>query len=117
MLRVPVESSDIVSIGYDAASRTLEVEFGGNRIYKYRDVEPDVHQQFMRAESYGDYFDTHIKRRYRFSKVTDQPRPVASALAFVTSNPRKVRDLQLACQPFGITVEGLDLPVDEIQSH
>jgi XTP/dITP diphosphohydrolase len=38
-------------------------------------------------------------------------------VAFVTGNTRKVRDLKLACEPYGIDIEQLQLPVDEIQSH
>lgn len=120
MQRLPVESSDIVSIGYDEKTRILEVEFQGNRIYQYREVEPNVHHHFMKAESHGLFFNSSINGRYRYKRVnnsTDADNKPPAALAFVTSNTRKFRDLQQACERFGIELEQLELPVDEIQSH
>lgn len=118
MQRLPVESTDIVSIGYDPRLRVLEVEFRGSRMYQYLDVAPDVHERFMRAESYGEYFFASINKHYRYKRVDAvNNTPHADKLAFVTGNARKLRDLQIACQPFGIEAEGLQLPVDEIQSH
>lgn len=118
MQRVPVESSDIVSIGYDVKARVLEVEFKEGRVYQYLDVEPDVHQRFMRADSFGEYFFSSINKHYRYKRMNDAPQArVPGKLAFVSGNANKFRDLCAACQPFGIEVERLDLPVDEIQSH
>jgi non-canonical purine NTP pyrophosphatase (RdgB/HAM1 family) len=117
MQRIPVDSSDIVSIGYDPKSRVLEIEFKENRIYQYLEVEPDIHERFMRTDSFGQYFNTFINSRYRYKKVGAQKKPKAQALAFVTGNARKFRDLQIACEPFGIELEQIDLPVDEVQAH
>lgn len=118
MHRLPVESSDIISIGYDAKERVLEIEFKEGRVYQYFEVEPDVYERFLRADSYGEYFHAHILKHYRYKRVYDGGQPAASGkLAFVTGNARKFRDLQLACERYGIEVEQLDLPVNEIQSH
>lgn len=118
MLRIPVESSDIVAIGYDPKTRVLEVEFRGERVYQYKDVEPEVHEQFMRAESYGRFFSSFIDRRYRYERVdtAGNTQTYPEALAFVTGNARKARDLQLAFDVYGLKIEQLKLPVDEIQS-
>lgn len=116
MQRLPVESSDISSIGYDGKNRILEIEFKGGRVYRYDEVESDVYKHFMRADSQGQYFNSFINNRYKYQRVEkekDQP----SSVAFVTGNARKARDLKLACEPYGIEIEQLDLPVDEIQSH
>ena len=40
--RDPVASSNIASAGYDAMTRTLEVEFSNGGIYRYGDVPSDV---------------------------------------------------------------------------
>lgn len=119
MQRLPVESTDLVSIGYDAKERVLEIEFKENRVYQYFDVAPDIYERFMRADSYGEFFFAHINKHYRYKKVDDTAQKSKSLgkLAFVTGNSRKFRDLQLACEPFGIEVEQIDLPVDEVQSH
>lgn len=121
MQRLPVQSSDIVSIGYDTRERILEIEFKEGRMYQYFEVEPDIHERFMRADSYGEYFYAHINKHYRYKRVDGNPEngntKQASKLAFVTGNAHKFNDLQLVLEPFGIEVEQLDLPVDEIQSH
>lgn len=119
MQRLPVESSDVLSIGYDAAERILEVEFHGGRVYRYRGVEPDMHAQFMKADSYGQFLFAYINGHYRYEKVTDEaPDAVASAqpIVFVTGNAHKMRELQKACAKYDIAIEQLELPVDEIQS-
>ncbi len=117
MRRLPVESSDLVSIGYNPKEQILEIEFKENRIYQYLDVEPDVYERFMRTNSYGEYFHAHINKYYRYRRIEEQEYHVSEKLALVTSNAHKFRDLRDVLEPFGIEVEQLDLPVDEIQSH
>lgn len=117
MQRLPVESSDVVSVGYDEAARLLEVEFRGGRLYRYRDVEPEIYQQFLRAESHGQYLFAHVNGRYRYEKVSGEAADTASeALAFVTGNVDKLLYLQRLSAMFGFEVEQVSLPVDEIQS-
>jgi non-canonical purine NTP pyrophosphatase (RdgB/HAM1 family) len=118
MHRIPVESSDILSIGYDAEARLLEIEFHGGRVYQYRNVDTDIHEQLMRADSHGQYFNTFIHGRYRFDRLGHEAASEETPkLGFATGNNRKFRDLRLACEPFGIDIEQLDLPIDEIQSQ
>lgn len=119
MLRIPVKSSDVISVGYDGNDRLLEVEFHGGRVYRYRNVEPEMHAQFMKADSYGQFLFSYINGRYRYEKVAegeDAAGTRTDTIAFVTSNAIKMRHLALACEPFGIQIEQLELPVDEIQS-
>lgn len=117
MQRLPVESSDIISVGYDPTERLLEVEFHGGRVYHYRDVEPDIYAQFLRAESHGTFFFAHINGRYRYQRVNaSEELPGEQRLAFVGATPDELYDLQLACEPYDIEAESLDLPVDAIQS-
>ncbi|HEV7453763.1 MAG TPA: non-canonical purine NTP pyrophosphatase [Candidatus Saccharimonadales bacterium] len=119
MQRLPVDSSDIVSVGYDPKTRLLEIEFKEGRIYEYPDVEPETYRLFMKADSYGQFFLSSINGHYRYNRIDKDGRKQAGpqSLAFVTGNARKVRDLQTALAPFHIEAEQLDLPVDEIQSH
>jgi len=64
MDRTPVRSSNIRSVGYDPASRTLEVEFHSGGLYQYSDVPENIYHGFIRAASKGSYFHDHIKGRY-----------------------------------------------------
>lgn len=67
--RTPVISSNILSIGYDANSATLEVEFINNSIYHYFDVPQHIYSDFMAADSIGKYLAQNIKGVYNYEKV------------------------------------------------
>jgi hypothetical protein len=69
MERTPVRSSNIRSVGYDLASRMLEVEFHSGGLYDYSGVPETIYQGLMRAASKGSYFQDHIKGRYPDRKV------------------------------------------------
>jgi XTP/dITP diphosphohydrolase len=117
MQRLPVESSDIVSIGYDPKGRILEVEFREGRVYQYLEVDPDAHRLLMKADSIGQHFQAFILGHYRYHRLEDASPQTFSGVAFVTGNQRKLRDLQAACASYNIPVEQLNLPVQEIQSY
>ncbi len=68
MDRIHVQSSNIVSIGYDEKSEVLEIEFS-NGIYQYFDVPQDAYEDFINAPSVGNFFQKNIKVKYRFIKV------------------------------------------------
>ena len=62
MDRTPVTSKKLASIGYDAATQTLEVEIipwkpgEKNLIYSYSPFTPERYKEFMAAESKGSHF-------------------------------------------------------------
>ena len=70
MERVPVISKNIHSIGYDAATETLEIKFDSGAVFQYYSVPANVHAELMTAPSKGSYFDYRVKNSYRYSKVT-----------------------------------------------
>lgn len=59
----PVESNQVKAIGYDAKRQTLAVTFtrGPGHIYHYPGIDPNVHADFMAAESKGTFFGSFIK--------------------------------------------------------
>jgi len=69
MMRVPVRSSNIKSIGYDEETKVLEVEFHDGSVYQYYSVPASVHQGLMAAASHGNYFHNHIRDEYRCRQV------------------------------------------------
>jgi len=69
MERQRVSSTNVRSIGYDAGTGTLEVEFHSGGIYQYFDVPETVYAVLMRASSKGRYLNDHIKDRYRCRKL------------------------------------------------
>jgi hypothetical protein len=67
--RRPVDSSLILSVGYDLASSVLEVEFVGGKVYEYYDVPLSVYSALMGAESVGSFFNDHIRDMYPYAAV------------------------------------------------
>lgn len=68
MNRVPVESSNIKSIGHDPAANVLHVEFHGpagkpTRVYEYPNVSAEEHQNLLDAASLGSHFHRFIRGR------------------------------------------------------
>ena len=64
-----VSSSTVRSIGYDAQTQTLEIEFGSGRVYQYYGVPDQMHGQIMQAPSKGQFFNIYVKNAYPFSRV------------------------------------------------
>lgn len=69
MERIPVTSKNIQSVGYDAESQTLEVEFNTGALYQYANVSQEIFDGFIGSDSKGKYFAANIKGRYSFSKL------------------------------------------------
>lgn len=69
MIRIPVESSNISSIGFDEDSNTLEIEFHNGGVYQYFDVPLQVYEALMEAGSKGQFLAQNIKGNYRYVKV------------------------------------------------
>ena len=69
MQRTPVSSSNLVSVGYDPAANTLEVEFKQGSVYSYAGVPSNVHRDLMNAPSHGSYFSRHIRDNYPTTRI------------------------------------------------
>lgn len=67
MNMIPVNSSDIASIGYDCG--TLYIQFHKGGLYSYSGVPIDVYRDLMSASSHGQYFHAHIKGVYSYTKI------------------------------------------------
>jgi hypothetical protein len=72
MEREAVSSSNLVSVGYNPDSETLEVEFKNSGIYEYYNVPQFMYDRLMQAGSIGTFFNTEIKTSYACSKVWTQ---------------------------------------------
>jgi hypothetical protein len=69
MERTPVNSSNVQSVGYDADSQVLEVEFNSGAIYQYAGVPKSEHDALMNSDSKGKYLHANIKNRFSHSKL------------------------------------------------
>lgn len=70
----PVTSQTIHSIGYDPATKRMQVSFHAYdkrksaRLYEFEQVTPEQHAAFMAAQSKGKHFGEHFR-----GKVMEHP--------------------------------------------
>lgn len=62
MQMIPVNSSNLASVGYE--NGTLHIRFRSGGLYSYTNVPVSVYQGLMSAPSKGSYFHAHIKGQY-----------------------------------------------------
>ena len=65
----PMNSSAIARQGYDAAKRRLRLEYRSGRVYDYFEVPSAIYEEFLIADSAGEFVNLRIKPFYRCSKV------------------------------------------------
>lgn len=65
----PVVSKNLLSVGYNANTRTMRIEFKQGTFYDYFNVPPEVFQQVMSAPSKGKLFHSAIRGKYEFLKI------------------------------------------------
>ncbi len=62
MRRTPINSGNVRSVGYDAESRILEVEFMDKTLYRYFGIPATLHAELLSSSAQGLYFEAHIKK-------------------------------------------------------
>jgi lysyl-tRNA synthetase, class II len=67
----PLSSSVLSAVAYDGDTQLLEVRFQTGRIYRYRDIPREIFEPLLTAPSAGQYFNTHIRDRYRAELIFD----------------------------------------------
>lgn len=91
MRRIAVESSHIKSVGYDEATKTLEIEFHRHptkkdprpkpaQPYRYFDVPMIHYEALIYLKNKGSYFEQEIKGKFRFEKV-----PVETSCPYIVA--------------------------------
>ena len=64
-----VDSTNVAAIGYDADNRELHVAFLKSGTYIYVGVSEWVFQEFLQADSKGEYHHENIRNNYEFRKL------------------------------------------------
>jgi len=64
-----MESSHIDKCMYDFTSNVLKIRFKSGALYEYLNVEPNVYDSFVKAESQGKYFNENIKNSYTSNQL------------------------------------------------
>ena len=78
--RVAVTSSNIRAVGYDAGTKTLEVEFSNGGLYRYADVPGEAWHDLVKADSIGRHFAAHIRGVFEAQKVETAPKTDAETV-------------------------------------
>ena len=58
-----------MSVGYDALTHELEVEFQGGRVYRYAHVPAAAFRLLLQAPSIGEFVNSVIKPRFDATRV------------------------------------------------
>jgi hypothetical protein len=67
--RIPVDSSNLSSVGYNPWTGDLVIEFHGGRVYQYFGVSFAVYLGLMTAESHGKYFHACIRNSFQYRRI------------------------------------------------
>ena len=65
---IPVQSSNLRSVGYDSTTQTLVIEFHSG-VYEYYGVPESTYRGLMSASSKGQYHHRFIKHSYKYNKI------------------------------------------------
>jgi len=68
--RLPVQSSNLAAVGYDAEAHILEIQFIDGGTYQYFDVPQSAYDGLMTAPSHGKFFHAYIRNKYRYTKIS-----------------------------------------------
>jgi hypothetical protein len=78
MERDSVDSSNLVSVGYDLPAQYLEIEFKRGAVYGYSGVPRSVYLGLMMAISKGGYHAANIKWLFAYSRGEYSPAPAGA---------------------------------------
>ena len=67
--RQTVRSRILRSVGYDDATKILEIEFHTGLVYQYSAVPPKVYKDLMSSDAVGKYFSEKIRNQFRTKQV------------------------------------------------
>lgn len=73
MVRLPVKSSYLSSVGYNYETNTLEVEFSDKQVIRYYRVSTRLYNNLLSAPSIGQYFIKYIRDRHARRRLTNNP--------------------------------------------
>ena len=71
-------STVIRTYAYNAERRELSVVFQTSRSYTYLDVPPEVHADMKASFAKGEFFNRHIRGKFRFVRNKDAVREAPS---------------------------------------
>jgi hypothetical protein len=90
--RARVDNSfSVRSVGYDAATQRLQIEFRSGRVYEYDAVPSSVHEWLMRVRNKGAFITRMVTDKYRFRVVPEDPTELGDTKAASASLEESLR--------------------------
>jgi hypothetical protein len=80
MERAAVKSSHIKAVGYNAETKTMEVEFMNGGVYEYPGVPESEYVAMVGAESVGSYFGKKIRPAFKGRRAGEASQQVKEAV-------------------------------------
>ena len=65
MQMIPVQSSAISAVGFDAFTQRMKIRFLEGGTYTFCGVPAHIFEGFLAASSKGRFYDRHIRGRYQ----------------------------------------------------
>lgn len=78
-MRVPVHSSLLSWVDYDAPHHQLRVCFRTGESYLYFQVPAEQYHHLLQADSKGAFFNRHIRNHFPYQHLSALPKPVVLA--------------------------------------
>ena len=69
MKMIPVASSNLASVGYEAGKHELYIRFNSGALYVYFNVPESIYSRLMNAPSKGHYHAEYIKNRFQYRRI------------------------------------------------
>ncbi len=66
---VPVDSTLLASVAYNASESILQLEFCDGTVYRYLAVAVGIYHDLLAAGSKGAYFNHEIRSRFQYTLV------------------------------------------------
>jgi hypothetical protein len=66
---IPVDSSNVAAVGYDAEEQEIYVEFLGSGVYKYSGPDQQTFDELLGAPSVGSFLNRAIKPNYPYTRL------------------------------------------------
>lgn len=72
MERLPVKSTNVKAVGYDAETKTLQVEFKSGGIYQYAGVQPEMYADLLEADSVGRFVSQVVRAERKGIRIEEK---------------------------------------------
>lgn len=66
---IPVASSNVGEVGYDAGAQALHVRYLNDRTYVYTGVPEGIFQELLSAPSKGSFLNRVVKGAYAYHEI------------------------------------------------